>query len=217
MIRRSVLGSLLVLAALPAIAANAPAAKSAPAANIAPAPAPASTAADPLDALVKDSPFLPVAGARGGAVTGDTGPLELRGVVVENGTYSFSVYDQGTKESSWVRIDEQGYPFTAKSYDRANDTLVVDQGGRSLTLALQTARTGTADMAPPQPTALPLVPNAANRPANVNGGGPLPGPANVQPGAANAMNPDEAQRLQRLADEIRRRRNVGSPPNLPRK
>lgn len=164
----------------------------------------------PLESLVRDSPFIPAGGMAARPAASAAGPLELRGVVFENGSYSFSIYDGATHEAIWVKLEESGHDFIARSFNRERDELVVEHQGRSLTLPLQEAKTtntadaGGAPMPPPGATA------AVQRPAN---------PAPAQPAAASpaptAAPPSqvlEAQRLQDLADEVRRRRNVGSPP-----
>lgn len=177
-------------------------------------------APDLLDGLVRDSPFVTPAGGRA-AASGESGPFELRSVVFEGGAYSFSIYDPSTKESAWVKLKEAGFPFVARSFDREHDTLVVDFQGRSLALALQPTKTTALaqSQAPVSPSPLPTQPGAAQNPAARNGpqpGTPAPNsPTNGGPPVPNAMSPAEAQRLQNIADEIRRRRNVGSPPVLP--
>jgi hypothetical protein len=181
-------------------------------------PGPAAPAsADPLENLVKDSPFLPHAAA-GGLGAGQSGPLELRGVVMERGAYVFSLFDLNSKESYWVGLNEPGFPVVARSYDRANDTLTVEQQGRTLTLTLAAARTLPANAAAgmPQPPGVPPLPTTPGGPA---GNQPVPPPnGQAQPIAgipATGITPDEAQRLQRIADEIRRRRAVGKAPIAP--
>ncbi|MDB6165767.1 MAG: hypothetical protein JWQ83_907 [Lacunisphaera sp.] len=184
---------------------------------------PPPAAPDLLDGLVHDSPFLTPAGGRAVA-SGEAGPFELRSIVFEGGGYSFSVYDPSTKESAWVKLKETGFPFVARSFDREHDTLVVDYQGRSLALPLAATKTMAAAPAPPPPSppALPTQPGAPAQNAARNGappnvpqpGGPQNPSAGAFPGPTN-ISPAEAQRLQNIADEIRRRRNVGSPPVLP--
>jgi hypothetical protein len=171
-----------------------------------------------LEVLVKDSPFLPQ--ASGGPAAGQNGPLELRGVVMERGSYVFSLYDLSSKESYWTGLNESGLPFVARNYDRASETLTVDQGGRTLMLTLAAARTlpanpGVAMQAPGTPGPPPL-PGASGAPAG-QPQGPAVANGQGQPPGVNpvGITPDEAQRLQRIADEIRRRRAVGKAPTAP--
>jgi hypothetical protein len=200
----------IVAALLPALGAVS-SASAAPAPAVVTPASPAPAATDPLESLVKDSPFLPA--ASGGAVAGQNGPLELRGVIMERGSYSFSVYDLNSKESYWVGLNETGFPFMVRSYDASNDTVSVEQQGRVLSLTLAAARTMAASPAmASQPT--PGAPGVS--------GGPMPQPTAASGNGPNqqfgpvpsSVTPDEAQRLQRIADEIRRRRAVGkATPN----
>ena len=200
------------------------------------APAAAATAGDPLDALVADSPFGAPAGGGRAATPGATGPLELRSVVFVDGAYQFSVFDQGSGKADWVKIGEHGFPFIARSFNQERDALTVEHQGRTMVLSLQAAKTGTAagNQPPPSPSPLPganrngqaQVPGAQT---NANAGSPNggPGPANgnananggvpAPPSATSNTNAAEAQRLQNLADEIRRRRGSGPQLVLPRK
>lgn len=178
-------------------------------------PAATPSATDPLEALVADSPFQLAAGGRSGAAA-STGSLELRSVVLVDGAYQFSIFDQGTGESSWVKINERGHPFVPRSFDRERDSLTVEHQGRTIVLALQPARMASGPPAagvppPPLPGADGNQGNRRNVPANT--GNPAPG----SPPATSAANPAEAQRLQNLADEIRRRRGSGSSMVLPKK
>jgi hypothetical protein len=188
---------------LPSSAALAPAAAT--------PPAPAGT--DALDSLVKDSPFMPA--ASGGAAAGQTGPLELRGVIVERGSYAFSLYDLNSKESYWVGLNETGFPVVVRSYDAASDTVTVEQQGRTLSLTLAAARTMPANPAMAAQPA-PGTPGAPGgpvpQPTATPGNGPTPS-FNVS--VQSSVTPDEAQRLQRIADEIRRRRAVGKAAPTP--
>ncbi len=183
--------------------------------------------ADPLDALVADSPFLPGAGGRGAAAGGATGPLELRGIVFEDGAYVFSIYDQASKEAVWVRLDERGQPFVARSFNRERDSLTVEHHGRTVVLSLQPARMAGAQAGAPLPPApLPGAvesagPNNQNTPGNpaqppAQGPNAIAGAPTVPP-SGSTPTATEAQRLQNLADEIRRRRGTGSQLVLPKK
>jgi len=159
-----------------------------------------------LESLVKDSPFQP---GQGGALPaeGGTAAFEFRGIVVEAGSYSFSVYDPGRREADWVKLDEPGRPFVARRYDPARDTLTIEHNGRALTLNLKRAAVQPLNQAPPQPAAPPPLPTA---------NAALPAAGNPPP-STNATNAQEAQRLQNIADEIRRRRGLRQmpPPDKP--
>lgn len=167
---------------------------------------------DPLEALVRDSPFVPVAGASR-AAAGEGGPLELRSVVFERGEFAFSVYDAASRESQWVKLGQQDLPFVARSYDQAEDVLTVDYQGRTLALKLQPAHiagqvpANAGASPPPLPSAEDAARAGANRPANAASSNP---PAPLAPPAA--LKPDESQRLQQMAEEIRRRRQQQPVP-----
>jgi hypothetical protein len=172
-------------------------------------PPPPAPAPDALDELIRDSPFLPAGGPTVPAT--EAGTLELRGVLIEDGHFLFSIYDQGSKESKWVRLGERGAPFVARSFDHQNDVLTVDYQGRSVALKLPPARvTGLALPGGPQgqnPAPLPS-PQEAARPVQ-----PQPPTAQAPaPSVPPNLKPEEAQRLQSMADEIRRRRQMQSQP-----
>jgi hypothetical protein len=163
-----------------------------------------------LESLVRDSPFRPPQGGAAPA-EGSPGQFEFRGVVVEAGGYSFCIYDQGRHAADWVKLDEPGRPFVARRYDPAKDTLTIELSGQALTLALKRAQVQA--LTPPPPVASPPPPLPVN-------GAPASGPAAGSVPPPPAANAAEAQRLQNIADEIRRRRGVRQMPpaeNPPRK
>jgi hypothetical protein len=182
-------------------------------------------AADALETLLRDSPFMPAAGART-TTAGETGPLELRSVVLEDGVFAFSIYDEASRQSSWVKLGENGYPFVARSFDHERDALTVEHRGRTMVLTLQPARMSSQQVAgatpPPLPTAGQAngpgnVPSPMQNPGTFPPGGPVPTAGPAQPGSPTVTNAQEAQRLQNMADEIRRRRRLSIPPQLPRR
>ena len=125
---------------------------------------------------------------------------------MDRGEYYFSLYDLNSKESFWVGLNETGFPALVRNYDRNTETVTVEQQGRTLSLTLTAARTmAAAPAVGPQPQGgHPNAPGGA--------GGPTLQPSNGQPQfgpVPSSVTPDEAQRLQRIADEIRRRRAVG--------
>lgn len=174
---------------------------------------PAGVAADLLAELVRNSPFLPAGGATAG---GDAarGELELRGVVWDGGAYRFSIFDPSSGESVWARLDERGFPFLARSFDRERDVLTVEFNGRILVLPLAESELGETPggdpgSAPPPPPLPTPVENQA-RPAGAPADQPPPAPG------TSALGAEEAQRFQQMADETRRRRGVGPPPEPPK-
>jgi hypothetical protein len=171
---------------------------------------------DLLNRLAQDSPFVPPSGAQSPGMP-STGQFEFRSVVVEDGRLYFSVYDSSRQRSDWVTIDETGGPFVARRYDESKDTLTIEVNGQTQTLGLKESRVHGTDNAPSGPPA-PLPTN------NAPTGGPTPGaptegkgptPTNAPPGAPPVpviSNPQEAERLQNLANEIRRRRGLREMP-----
>jgi hypothetical protein len=91
-----------------------------------------------------------------------------------------------------VHLNERGNPFTVRTYDAAHDTVTVDYQGRTLTLALHTAKVASAPVTVPTP-----------QPAVVPPGPPQPvgGPVILHPTPA-----DEKRRLEAIAAEVNRRR-----------
>lgn len=176
----------------------------------------AAASPDPLEALVRDSPFLPASGAGAGAPATAVGPLEFRSVVFEQGQYFFSIYDQGTHQSRWVGLGPGDAPFVARSYNREQDILTVEHQGRSLTLKLQEGRIAGQPAGTPNsnPAPLPTSEETARKaggPSPANANPPAPNAA-AAPAPAPAANPAEGQRLQELADELRRRRQMPAQP-----
>lgn len=152
-----------------------------------------------LESLVHDSPFRPgqggVASAEGGA-----GQFEFRGVVAEADGYSFSVYDAARREADWVKLDEPGGAVVARRYDPAKDTLTIEHNGQMLALNLKHAPVRPLAAAPPAPVSPPPLPTT--------GAPRTPAAGNAPP----TTNVQEAQRLQNIADEIRRRRALRQAP-----
>jgi len=137
------------------------------------------------------SPFLPPDTTTEAAPTPDA-PIELRGIMTAGDNVMFSIYDTATRSSSWVRLNQTGGPFIVRSYDAARDTVTVDHNGRTVTLALKTAKVASAPVAAPQPAVA-----AANVPQ------PVTGPVVLNPTPA-----DEQRRLEAIAAEVNRRRQL---------
>lgn len=149
----------------------------------------AAAADDPLNVA---NPFMPPASAGGGAAakpTADT-PIELRGVMQAGDATMFSIYDPSRKTSTWVRLGETGRDFVVRRYDDRNDTVNVDYQGRTVTLALRTAKVASSPGNVAPLVAAPPPPPAGN-PVVLN-----PSPA------------DEQRRLEAIAAEVNRRRQL---------
>jgi hypothetical protein len=134
--------------------------------------------------LAPSSPFLP-SGAAGAAAT-ENAPLELRGILVDEGGYRFSVFDPVRHTGAWVRLNEPGYDFVVKTHDEARDTITLSFQGRTLTLPLRTAK---------------VVPAAGAEPAAAMGPGAAPAPA-----GARLTPAEEVARMNLVREEIARRR-----------
>ncbi|MDB6169679.1 MAG: hypothetical protein JWM88_2543 [Verrucomicrobia bacterium] len=142
------------------------------------------------NALAPSSPFLPPSAA--GAPATENNPLELRGILVDDGGYRFSLFDPSRHTGTWARLNESGHDFVIRAHDAARDIITVDYQGRVLTLPLRTAK--VVVVAPPAPNA---------------GGGPQlqPGPAGSGPNVVlNPTPADEVARFNRVKEEIARRR-----------
>ncbi len=145
-------------------------------------------AASQLDSLLKDSPF----GSAKSTQASDAGnqPVEFRGVSEENGQVLFSIFDTATKRSRWVTLNDTSGDVVVKSYDAEAHTVALEQNGRTLSLTLKSGpKIAQQNIPPPMPPGLPG--------ANGTQGQIMPN------GAARGP---EAQRLQQIAEEIRRRR-----------
>jgi hypothetical protein len=94
--------------------------------------------------LVANTPFGQAATATAGA----TGDLEFRGVVQEEGVYFVNLYNPATKTAQWVEVNGKAPGLEVKSYDAANDRVLVNTAGRSLTLSLKQAKVSLIAAAP---------------------------------------------------------------------
>lgn len=139
-----------------------------------------------LESLSANSPFAPLQGPATGPAA-EAAILEFRGVFADQGEYFFSLYDPATRVSTWVSLNESGFPFTVRSYDAEKQTITADYKGRNLTLGLKKAPAVAVVVDP-------------TRPANVP-----PPPTTPMPAVA-ANSSEEAARIAAVAAEIRRRR-----------
>lgn len=151
-----------------------------------------------LNTLVERSPFAPPGAKSVEAESAAPSQLEFRGIAADDNGTLFSVYDLAANRGYWVREGGDGV-IAVKTFDPAENRLVVEQGGRTLTLSLkraliQAGATGTV---------------AAT-----------PSPGNAPSGSNNrtAANPAaDAQRLEAVAAEVRRRRALrnAAQPSAP--
>ena len=150
-----------------------------------------------LDALVQDSPFRAATAGGGERPEGGPAQFEFRGVVAEADGFSFSIYDGNRHTGEWVKLDEPGRAYVARRYDPAKDTLAIEHDGQTKTLTLKRARVQAVAQVQPAAASPPPLPTTGNATA---------------PPATSTTNAQEAQRLQNIAEEIRRRRALRQTP-----
>ena len=149
--------------------------------------------------LAPSSPFLPPETVGTAAATENT-PLELRGILVDEGGYRFSIFDPVKHTGTWARLNEAGYDFLVKAHDAAHDTITLSYQGRTMTLPLHTAK--VVVVAPVEPGKVaPQIEGSAMMPV----------------GATKLTPAEEAARFNAIREEIARRRALrmqagGQPP-----
>jgi hypothetical protein len=148
----------------------------------------ASTAGGRAVELTANSPFLPPESPADANATPVNSPLELHGILSTPDGYKFNLCDQSGHINTWVGLNTAGQPFVVRSHDVAHNRVTVEYQGRELTLSLPQPRIMAAAM-----QTMPMLPQMMGQPP-------------MQPGAVNANTEDERLRLERIAEEIRRRR-----------
>ena len=149
--------------------------------------------------LAAVSPFAPTQTAAAVGAPTPGAPLEFRGTMESAEGTLFCIRDPARKAGAWVKLNEREptLDFVVKQHEGSgdNDTVVVEQGGRSFTLPLHSAKVVSSGAAgnlappPPMPQYIPNVPPAVINSVVVN-----PTPA------------DEQRRLEAVAAEVARRR-----------
>ena len=114
----------------------------------------------------------------------------------ENGQLLFSIFDTATKRSRWVALNDPSSDLVIKSYDADAHTVTLDQSGRPLALTLKSGPRIVQNIPPPMQPG--MQPGANGMPGQILPNGVGKGP--------------EAQRLQQIAEEIRRRRALRQQP-----
>lgn len=164
----------------------------------------ANSASAALSDLVSNSPFVPPGGSASSAPVDDNAAIELRGIVQVGNEIHFGIFDASKNRGEWVRLNQTADSVTVTSYDAASDRVVVRHNGRELTLALKEAKIVSS----PPPQAV----------ANAPQGGPPQPSREAQANGASSVT-SSAERLERVAEEIRRRRalraQAGSPAQPP--
>lgn len=126
--------------------------------------------------------------------------FEFNGIMEIGGVTRISLYDTNAKRNIWVSENEIGeFGISFRRYDDENETVVIDQGGLSKKLALNKVKIESLKIAPSRqagPTPVATAGNNANQGGNVS-----------RPGGRRVETDEEARaRIQRVAEEIRRRR-----------
>jgi hypothetical protein len=155
-----------------------------------------------LQNLVDRSPFAPPGSRNDAAPPPEQATLEFRGMVTDEGGTAYSVFDTSTNRGRWVRADDENSPFRVRGFDNESSTLEIEQNGRVQKLTLKRA---TIQAGQPIGNMVPATPGPA-----ANGGN---GQVRRDAGA-------DAQRLEAVAAEVRRRRalrnastpGAGQPP-----
>lgn len=139
-----------------------------------------------LNTLLQNSPFGNT--TRATPQSNEPVQLEFRGVMSESGTSYFSIYEPTASRSAWVRLNEKSaQDYVVESYDASNRQLKVKYQGQTLTLTLSStvSRVSSGPTGVQQQNNLSSAPTATPKPA---------------------VMASEAERLSKIASEIKRRR-----------
>lgn len=145
--------------------------------------------------LAPSSPFLPPDAKAGAGAAAASGPIELRGIMSTPEGPSFCIYDTAKKSSAWVGLNEKGHDVVVKSYDAGSDAISVVAQGRTMHVTLHTSKIA----------ALPVGNMGGVIPGSQGGGAPNPITQTV---VVNPTPADEAKRLEAVAAEVQRRRQM---------
>ena len=111
--------------------------------------------------LTTESPFLPAAGA-GGADAVAKEALELHGIVCRSEGAYFCIYDAVKKKSiGWLGVNEPGHGLVVRSYDAANNAIVVETPDGNKQLKLPKATVASVGGPPAVPPSLSLTRSVA--------------------------------------------------------
>jgi hypothetical protein len=144
--------------------------------------------------LATSSPFLPGQSAAGANAPTAGAPLEFRGQIdMPPDGLKVRIYDPARKTGAWVRVNERdpNNEFVVKQFDSARGTVSVEYRGQTMVLSEHEAKVTSSG------AAMPSIPMA---------GIPMP-----SAGAQMALNPtpaDEQHRLEAVAAEVARRRQL---------
>jgi hypothetical protein len=142
-----------------------------------------------FNTLVERSPFASPGAKNVEFENAAPSQLEFRGIAADDNGTLFSVYDLAYNRGYWVREGGDG-EIAVKTFNAADNQLVVEQAGRTLTLSLKRASIQAGAAAP-----VAAAPSPGNAPSGSNN--------------RTAANPAaDAQRLEAVAAEVRRRRSL---------
>lgn len=159
------------------------------------------TALADVRSLVQNSPFVP---ADFNVRPPDPPPppaqnplenYELRGIMYLNGEYIFSVYDPQNRQGRWLSESQMEDGLEVSEYDLQRNQIVLRRGSHTKRLELKEATIATLEV----------------RQQPATGGGPQrPGqPQRERASDAEDLSDEEVrERMQRIAEEIRRRRAI---------
>ncbi|MDQ8187339.1 hypothetical protein [Pelagicoccus sp. SDUM812002] len=145
------------------------------------------------------NPFAtPAPQANADTVVENTAPTSLdrfqfNGLMVMNGNVRISLFDSKENKSFWIRQGQLGeYGISFQRFDEESETVVIAQAGMQKKLSLNKMKIEPLKIAPPRTP--PVVPPAVG---NV-----------TRPTTSSSVETDEEARarIQRVAEEIRRRR-----------
>ena len=106
--------------------------------------------------ILKESPFLPPAGATTAAPVQET--LQLSGIIASGKSVLVNLTDSTTKLSLWIAVGDTVDGIEVLSYETATDTVTVRTKGEVKTLKLRTPTIVNAPAAPLAPASGAAVP-----------------------------------------------------------
>ncbi len=143
----------------------------------------------------RSSPFLPADFEKGTEAPPATGPLErmeLRGLLMVDGIYSFSLFDTSIGKGFWVDLHESEHGVTVVNYDEVTERVTLEGSGETRSLKLKEAKIIALKVTP-------LAPGQTQPAATPQGG--------QTEGTISQLSNDQVRdRMKNVAQEIRRRR-----------
>ncbi len=163
--------------------------------------------------LKEDSPFLPAdyqqeAKAPEPVRANPLEKLELRSITNLGKVQSFSVYNTSVSKGFWIKLNETVEGISVSDYNKGDESVLVRSGGFTRRLKLKEAKIVALAVQAPvaRPSVAPGTSAAAGTP-NMTIGTANPQPNGRNAPAINNLSDDEVRaRMQRVAEEIRRRR-----------